>query len=161
MYLTIEKYKELYGEIDSMAFNRACYDACKYMDRYTTGVDGVRKLREYFPVSKSSAEAVERCTAEIVSIISQIQEAEKSASVGRGYTQTENGLQGKIVSSVSAGNESISYSATGDQASAIDGAVSDLTARDKLIRNTIRHYLSGETDKNGVNLLYLGVYPCV
>ena len=33
--------------------------------------------------------------------------------------------------------------------------------QNKLIRNTIHHYLSGETDKNGVSLLYLGVYPCV
>ena len=161
MYITLDRYVELYGKVEHSVFNRACYDACKYMDRHTTGIDGVRKLRDYFPVSESSVEAVERCTAEIVNIIAQIQEAEKSASVGRGYTQTENGLQGKVVSSVSAGNESISYSATGDQASAIDAAVSDLTARDKLIRNTIHHYLSGETDKNGVSLLYLGVYPCV
>lgn len=161
MYLSIESYIALYGPIDTATFDRACYDACKYIDRHTTGIDGVRKLKDYFPVSESSVEAVKRCTAEIVNIIVQIQEAEKSASAGRGYTQTENGLHGKVVSSVSAGNESISYSATGDHASAIDAAVSDLSARDKLIRNTIRHYLSGETDKNGVNLLYLGVYPRV
>ena len=161
MYLTLEKYKDLYGEIDPIVFNRACYDACKYIDRHTTGIDGVRKLKDYFPVSESSVEAVERCTAEIVNIIAQIQEAEKSASAGRGYTKTENGLQGKVVSSVSAGNESVSYSATGNQASAIDAAVSDLAARAELIRATVRHYLSDETDRNGVSLLYMGVYPCV
>ena len=80
MYITLDRYVELYGKVEHSVFNRACYDACKYMDRHTTGIDGVRKLRDYFPVSESSVEAVERCTAEIVNIIAQIQEAEKSAS---------------------------------------------------------------------------------
>ena len=78
----------------------------------------------------------------------------------RGYIQTENGLQGKVVTSVSAGNESISYSATAPKTT-VDTAVTDPAAKDRLVFSTIREYLSGVNDSNGVNLLYMGVYPHV
>ena len=68
-------------------------------------------------------------------------------------------MHGKVVSSVSAGNESISYSVGSD--TAINLAVKDLEARKKLIYATIREHLSGAKDANGVNLLYMGVYPRV
>lgn len=161
MYIQYEEYTSLYDLMDKEIFNRLSFDACRYLDRFTSGVDGVKKLKVAFPVDEDSAEAVKRCAAEIVNLLFQIQEAEKSASMGRGYIQTENGLQGKVVSSVSAGNESVSFSSGGNQASAIDAAVSDLSARDNLICNTVRQYLSGVQDANSVNLLYMGVYPRV
>ena len=64
-----------------------------------------------------------------------------------------------MISSVSAGNESISYSV--GNATMIDKALSDPTVKEKLFRDTIREGLSGVTDANGVNLLYMGVYPRV
>ena len=161
MYITLDEYTALYNPVEEKVFNRLAYDAGRHIDRLTTGIDGVKKIKTAFPTDEDSAEAVRRCTAKIINILYQIQEAENSASVGRGYIQTENGLQGKIVSSVSAGNESISFSSGGTQASAIDAAVSDLSARDTLISGTIREYLSGVQDANGVNLLYMGVYPRV
>lgn len=161
MYIQHEEYTVLYDPIDQKLFNRLSYDACRYLDRLTTGIDGVRKLKVAFPVDEDSADSVKHCAAKIVNILLQIQEAEKSASMGRGYIQTENGLQGKVVSSVSAGNESVSFSSGGNQKIAIDAAVSDLSARNNLIFSTIREYLSGMTDANGVNLLYMGVYPRV
>lgn len=161
MYIQYEEYTGLYDPIDQKLFNRLSYDACRYLDRITTGIDGVRKLKVAFPADEDSADSVKHCAAKIVNILLQIQEAEQSASVGRGYLQTENGLQGKVVSSVSAGNESVSFSSGGNQKIAIDAAVSDLFARDNLIFSTIREYLSGMTDANGVNLLYMGVYPRV
>lgn len=161
MYVTSDKYRTLYTAVDEGVFNRFYYDACKYVDKYTTGVDGIKKLQTYFPKEANAVEAVERCTAEIINTLLQIHEAEMSAAAGRGYTQTANGMQGKIVSSVSAGNESISYAALSNQATLVDAAVNDIAARDSLIRSIIRKHLSGETDANGVNLLYMGVYPCV
>ena len=160
MYITLNRYNEIYGQIDENVFNRICYDACKLIDRYTTGVDGVNKLRVYFPVAVASVEAVERCTAEIVNILHQIEEAEKSASLSRGYMETEDGLRGKIISSATAGNVSVSY-ATGSAKTAADIAVTDRKERKKMIDETIRDYLSGVADANGVNLLYMGVYPNV
>jgi len=161
MYISFEEYASLYGPTEETVFNRLSYDACRHIDRYTTGVDGVKKLKTAFPTDEDSAEAVKHCAAKIISILFQIQEAEKSASMGRGYIQTENGLQGKVVASVSAGNESVSFSTGSSQASTIDAAVSDLSARDNLICRTVREYLSGAQDANGVNLLYMGVYPRV
>ena len=160
MYITYSEHTDLYDPLDEKLFNRLAFDACRYIDRYTTGVDGVKKLKTAFPTDEDFAIAVRHCAAKLVNLLLQIQEAENSASVGRGYTQTENGLQGKVVSSVSAGNESVSFS-TGSQATAIDTAISDLPARDNLISRTIREYLSGVTDANGVNLLFMGVYPNV
>lgn len=160
MYIQYEAYTNLYDSIDQKLFNRLSYDACRYLDRLTTGVDGVKKLKVAFPTDEDSADSVKHCAAKVINILLQIQEAEQSASVGRGYEKTESGLRGKVVSSVSAGNESVSYSA-GSQITAIDAAVSDLAVRDHLICSTIREYLSGITDANGVNLLYMGVYPRV
>ena len=161
MYITREEYVALYGNVEDAVFNRLAFDACKYIDRHTTGVDGVKKLKLYFPVDEESATSVKRCAAEIVNVLLQIQEAETSASVGRGYVQTENGLQGKVVSSISSGNESISFVSGIGNKTLIDAAISDTSARDNLIRNIIRKYLAGENDANGVNLLYMGVYPRV
>ena len=124
-------------------------------------MDGVKKLKTYWPVDVGTVEAVKHCAAKIVFVLLQIQEAEQSASLGRGYTQSENGLHSKVVSSVSAGNESVSYTVASTQATAIDQAISNTSDRDKLIRDVVRNHLSGETDANGVNLLYMGVYPCV
>lgn len=160
MYISYDEYTALYDTIEVKVFNRLAYDACRYLDRHTTGVDGVKKLKVAFPADEESAAAVKHCAAHIVNILAQIQEAENAASAGRGYTKTENGLQGKVISSVSAGNESISFS-TGAAKTAVDLAVTDIAQRNKLIYATIRDDLSGIADANGVNLLYMGVYPRV
>lgn len=160
MYITYGDYVTLYDPIDEKVFNRIAFDSCKYIDRLTAGIDGVKKLKVAFPVDEDSASAVKHCAAKIVNILLQIQEAEQSASIGRGYEKTESGIRGKVVSSVSAGNESVSYSA-GSQITAIDAAISDMAARDNLVFAIIRQYLSGVQDANGVNLLYMGVYPRV
>lgn len=161
MYISFEQYGSLYDPVEERVFNRLAFDACRHIDRYTTGIDGVKKLKIAFPKDEDSEEAVVHCAAKITNVLFQIHEAETSASLGRGYIQTENGLQGKVISSVSAGNESISFSTGSAQASAIDAAVSDLSARENLIREIVREYLSGVQDANGVNLLYMGVYPRV
>lgn len=161
MYITFSEYAELYGAIQQPLFNRLAYEASKYIDRYTTGADNVKKLRTYWPSNENAVEAIKHCAAEIVFVLLQIQEAEQSASLSRGYVQTENGMHGKVISSVSAGNESVSYTVANTQATAYDLAASDIISRDKLIRDIVRKHLTGETDANGVNLLYMGVYPRV
>jgi len=158
MYITFPEYTALYDPIEEKVFNRIAFDACRYLDRATAGADGVKKLKVAFPTDEDSVAAVKRCAAKVVNILHQIQEAESAAAMGRGYTQTANGLQGKVISSVSAGNESVSYS-TAAAKTAIDSAVADATVRGKLIFDTIQGYLSGVADANGVNLLYMGRYP--
>lgn len=157
MYITYKEYTALYDPIDETVFNRICYEACRYMDRHTTGADGLKKLQVYFPTDADSVTAVTRCAADVVYILAQIYEAEKSASLGRAYVSTDNGVRGNFISAVSAGGESITYSNGGK--TVIDSAVSDISIQNKLIAEKIRHHLSGVTDRNGVGLLYLGSYP--
>ena len=160
MYITIEEYSELYDPIEERTFNRLEFDACRVMDIHTTGSDGVKKLKWFFPTNADDAEAVKRCAAKVINLMHQIQSAEESAMQAAGYESTESGMRGKIISSISAGNESISY-ATGGSASAtaIEEATKDMTTRRKMLSQIVMDGLRGVRDANGVNLLYMGEYP--
>lgn len=162
-YVDFEFYKSLYGvqSAPEEYFNRLSWDVSRKLDAATTGIDGVRKLSAAFPVDEYDVEAVKRCACKLIHLAYQIEEAEKLMAQGRGYTETESGLRGKVISSVSAGNESVSYSTAGSSGTAtlIDKALSDKAVQDKLFRDTITEYLSGISDANGVNLLYMGRYP--
>lgn len=157
MYITYEEYAEIYGPMEN--FQRLHFDACQLMDKYTTGVDGIKKLRKFFPTEEADAEAVKYCAAKLIDTLNQIQEAEKAMAVSRGYTETENGLRRNIVSRVESGNEAISYMEPTNKTSAIDKAVASVEDRNKLVADIIRSGLSGVRDANGVNLLYMGIYP--
>ena len=158
MYIQREEYTQLYDPIDEKTFNRISYDACRHIDRLTTGIDGVKKLKTAFPTDEDAAKAVKRCTAAVINFLIQLDALEKTASSVRGYTETSNGLQGKVVSSVAAGNESVSFSA-GDTKTLADVSASDVSTRNQAISNIVYEYLSGIADSNGVNLLYMGQYP--
>jgi hypothetical protein len=155
MYVEYEFYTSLYGAdaIKETEFNRLSWEACKKVDCHTTGVDGLKKLKHFFPSDKEDAEAVKRCVCKLIDTMQKVNLAEDAS----GYVAREDGmLQGKLVASVSAGNESISYSAGKN---AINTAANDSATREKLYMDIITEYLSGVTDANGVNLLYMGVYP--
>lgn len=159
-YIDYEYFKTLYPDIPEADFNRLSWDACRKMDAATTGIDGVRKLSVAFPVEEYAVEAVKRCACVLTNLLYQIQKAQRSAAQASGYTETANGLQGKVISSVSSGNESISYTVggAGGSPTMIDKALSDKTVEEKLYSDTILEYLSGIADANGVNLLFKGQY---
>lgn len=159
MYITQEEYSQMYDDMDEKLFNRLCFDACRVMDIHTTGIDNVKKLKRFFPTEEDDAQAVKHCAAKLIDTLHQIQEAEVAASMGRGYTETEQGLQRRIISRVEAGNEAISYSEMKAANTVIDTAVADKTQRDKMLAEIIWEYLSGVEDANGVNLLFMGKYP--
>lgn len=152
-YIDFAYYTSVYGDINEPVFNRLVWDAESKVDNATTGIDGVRKLETAFPTSAGDAERVKRCVAKLVNLMYQVETAEQSAS----RVQTENGVRGGVISSISAGNESISYATGG--ATMAEKAVTDRSVLDRSCRDTIREYLSGVTDANGVNLLYMGEYP--
>ena len=162
-YVDYAYYQSLYGDsaIPEADFNRLSWEACRKMDAATTGIDGVRKLAVAFPVDEYAAECVKRCACELVQILQQLKTARENAAKASGYTETTNGLQGKVISSISSGNESISFSSgtSGSSATAIDKALSDKAAEAQLYTDTIREYISGVADANGVNLLFMGRYP--
>ena len=159
MYITFDEYSKLYDTMDEKVFNRLEFDACRVMDIHTTGIDNVKKLKRFPPVNEDDAMAVKHCAARIINLMHQIQKAEASAMETIGYESTDMGMRGKVISSVTAGNESFSYTTGAASATAIDAAVKDKTVRDKLVADTVREYMSGITDANGVNLLYMGKYP--
>ena len=158
-YVTYDYYKSIYGE-DSMPetdFNRLSWEACSRVDTLT-----LNKLKFAFPTNEDDVEAVRLCVCKLIEIAGQIEAANKRVSEGQGYITDESGaLRGKVVSSVSSGSESISYTAKAEGGSTlIDAVLSDKTAQDRLYRDTVREYLSLIPDSNGINLLYAGIpYP--
>lgn len=163
-YVDYEYYKSLYGEekaIPEIDFNRLLWDAEREIDKATSGVDEVRKLKVAFPVNEEDAEAVKRCVCALVEFLKQIEDAERNANSISQYVETSDGsLKGKVISSHSAGNESISYVVGKSSDTAISNAIKDLHSKDVAVYQFITSKLSGVSDANGVNLLFSGIYPC-
>lgn len=161
-YIALSEYNELYDPINERLFNRFSVEASRIMDIHTTGIDNVKKLKTYFPTDEDDAEAVKHCAAKLIYTLNQINQAEVTALESRGYESTDQGMRGKVISSISSGNESISYATGGNaSATAYDAAVKDRTVRDKLLAEIVWDYLRGVSDANGVGLLYMGVYTHV
>lgn len=160
-YIDYEYYKSLYGEekMQESDFNRLLWDAEREIDKATTGIDGIKKLKVAFPLD-DDGEIVKRCIAELVNFLQKLELAENNANSFFEYVQREDGtLQGKVVSSVSAGNESISYAVGRSADTAISNAIKDLHSKDVAVYQFITSRLSGVSDAKGVNLLYAGRYP--
>ena len=147
MYIEYEYYKSLYGDkaLAENEFNRLSWDAEKEIDKATCGVDGVKKLKIAFPTDEYNAECVKRCVCDLIVYLSQLEKA-RSTMVN----------DGGIVSSKSAGNESISYSNIDTD---VNKALASAEGKEKAIYSFITESLRGVTDLNGVYLLYLGKYP--
>ena len=158
MYIDYEYYKSLYGEkaIPETDFNRLLWDAEREINKATSGIDGVKKLKVAFPTDKEDAEAVKRCIVGLLNKLYELEEKEKKINLLSQYTKREDGsFQGKIVSSVSAGNESISYT-VGKSSETI---LKSTREKELEIYQFITSKLSGTSDANGVNLLFAGRYP--
>lgn len=159
-YIALSEYNELYDPIDERLFNRFSVEASRIMDIHTTGIDNVKKLKIYFPTDEDDAEAVKHCAAKLIYTLNQINQAEATALESRGYEATEQGMRGKVISSMSSGSESISYTTGGNASATVyDAAAKDKAARDKLLSEIVWEYLSGIPDANGVGLLFMGMYP--
>lgn len=159
-YVDYEFYNSIYGE-ESMPetdFNRFLWESQKRIDRFTFG-----KLKFAFPTNEDDAESVKRCLCALVEIAYQIDQANKRVEQGQGYVvdSTTGDIRGKAVSSVSSGSESVSYTAKSESGSTvIDAVLSNKTAQNSLYRDTVKEYLGGVNDANGVPLLYAGIpYP--
>lgn len=145
-FVDYEYFKNLYGAdaIDSALFNRLEWNAEKMVCNAVTGVDGICKLKVAFPTIEDDIESVKRCICNVAFLMAKIEKANY---------ESENG---KVVSSITAGNESISYSVNGGLIGAV---LSDKKAQNKLFMDTINNDLQNVKDNNGVRLLYLGIYP--
>ena len=164
MYVDYKYYKSLCGEkaIPETDFNRLLWDAEREIDKATSGIDNVRKLQVAFPTSDYEVESVKRCVCALVDFLNQLKSAEKEANSISGLTERADGsMQGKVVASVSAGNESITYAVGKSSDTAISNAIKDLHSKDMAIYQFVSSRLVGIADANGVNLLNNGPYPYV
>ena len=152
MYASYADYVSYFGEdISQQEFRRFANEADRAMDRATTGIDNVKKLKVAFP--QKDTDVVIFCACKIINCLKQIADIQAST----GFSEGTNGTTGKVIASISSGNESISYT-SGD--TAITRAAVDVSEKSKLIADVIKSSFSGVTDANGVNLMYMGVYPC-
>ena len=159
-YATYEDYTGLYGagRLDEAGFARLLWEAERVMDQATTGVDGVVKLRAAMPREEQAAQAVRRCACALTELLARLEQAAESVSLGREHTENADGtLQPRLVAARSSGSESVTYAV--GSASAVDAAVGDPAAWRQLTDDTVRRYLAGVPDANGVNLLFMGPYP--
>lgn len=151
-YVDYGFYKSLYGDkaVDEIEFNRLAFNAERELDNATSGIDNVKKLKVAFPTAEEDAEAVKRCVCELVGFLKTIESAESY------NTRPDGTIHGNIVSSLSAGNESIRYSTS---ETVISTAVKSISDRSKVVYDFVASRLRGIADANGVNLLYVGTYP--
>lgn len=153
MYIDFVTYSGWYKDgMTQEEFNNLAWEASRLLDNYTTGVDNVRKLREFPPDDEYTAESVSRCAAKIVSFLYEIDQAGKRIERGDGTAH------GRVVSSVSSGSESVSYVT---EKSIAQRVLSGEIRKETVVIDIVKQYLSGLTDSNGVNLLYMGRYPSV
>jgi hypothetical protein len=98
-------------------------------------------------------EKIKKAVCRIAELLNDIELSENASRQSIGYEQTEAGNRGKVISSVSSGNESISYqSGTTSSTTTLAGAVlTDKKAQDVLFLECAREYLGG------TGLLYAGL----
>lgn len=155
MYITFEEYSELYSDITAEEFNIYAYDAERIAEKECTGVDGFNKLRNAMPEEDPDLKAIKRA---IIGLTHEVAQMEKAKKAG-GYIERADGtVQGKTLSSVSSGSESMSFGVT---ATVYELSASDLELRTRYLSTYAVEKLRGIYDKNGVNVLYMGVYPCI
>lgn len=158
-YIRKDYYEGLYGEISERDYSMLSWEAERVLNLHTTGIDGVKKLKIAFPTDEEDAEAVKRCAAKIINFLHKVILEETALIAASGYAETEQGMRGKVITSVSAGNESISYSTATNTATEVTAAAKDHKVRDKIVSDIVWEHLSGIADANGVNLLFMGKYP--
>ena len=86
----------------------------------------------------------------IAEILNDIDVYEKASRELAGYEQTENGQRGKVITSISSGSESISYSVKETSNSIVGAVLTDKKAQERLFYDIAVEYLSG------TGLLYAG-----
>lgn len=158
-YVDYAYYSSIYGSksIPREDFDIHIRKAQRELDRATTG-----KLKFAFPVDESAIEAVKDCLCELVNVFYKLQQIEDAGfeSMGTVTDSTTGALRGKVVSSVSSGTESISYSnSTGQDENVYTRAAVSVNSRNQLMKDISTEYLSMVEDANGVGLLYSGPYP--
>ena len=153
-FIDYSYYKGMYpnSTLTETLFSGYERQAERVLDVFTTGVDNVHKLYEYYPTKERDVSAVQDATTHIVNLLYEIDLAMQAYALKTG---ADGNLSSGVVASRSSGSESISYQQV--RTSIQEAGLSD-EARQALLYRTARFYLAGAEDANGVNLLYMGAY---
>ncbi|HJA91906.1 MAG TPA: hypothetical protein H9717_02105 [Candidatus Eisenbergiella merdipullorum] len=162
-YADFEFYATTYhGNIVPEAdFPRIADRASDFLDVITFG-----RLVDGLPSDERAATKVQKAVCAVSDKLYELELAEKQANAAAqagGSSETSGGATSGIISSRSAGSESISYASLSDTASgaknwsAVYQAAGDETLTNNLLYSAARLYLTGVKDDKGVLLLYAGL----
>ncbi len=133
--------------------------AMRWLTRASDELDSMTfgRLADGFPEIAVHAEKVRKAVCAMADALYLVEEQRKAAAA----TKDAQGNYRPAVSSISSGQESISYASNSANGSVYGKAAADTVALSVLLRETAAKYLAGIPDANGINLLYAGVMqPC-
>lgn len=157
MYADFTYYATEYGgkAVKPADFVRLERKASRLIDSVTGS-----KLKFAFPTDADAVMAVKDCQCELIDFIFRVEQYQNSMLDSVGAVSQEDGtVKGKVISSVSSGSESISYSIGGNTATDVSVAAKDKKIYQSACYEMIKESLSCVADANGVLLLYAGPYP--
>lgn len=155
-YTDYEFYKnKFYGDtVPESDFLKYAERASDRIDQYTFD-----RLVDGLPENERVKTKVQKAVCAVADTMYQIDQIKKASMDTVGTIQKEDGtVVNKAVSSISSGNESVSY-ATGSN---ISGNVYAQASMDKKVENALllnvaTEYLAGATNDKGICLLYAGL----
>ena len=155
-YTDYEFYKsKFYGDtVPERDFLKYAERASDRIDQYTFD-----RLVDGLPDNERVKTKVQKAVCAVADTMYQIDQIKKASMDTVGTIQREDGtVVNKAVSSVSSGNESISY-ATGNNISSnvYTQASMDKKVENALLLNVATEYLAGATNDKGICLLYAGL----
>lgn len=149
MYSTSQFYvEEYFGDIISEnEINKYLSRASDELDTLTYG-----RLIKAYPTEQIYDEKVQKAVCAIAECLYKIEEQRKAASA---QIDSDGKYVGPI-SSIKAGEESISYASVNGGASVYIAAAASKDVQNRLIAETAARYIANIPDANGINLLYAG-----
>lgn len=139
MYADRDFYENVYfGEIiPAASFEKFISKAAEKLDYLSND-----NVPGYTGTDEKIIEKIKKANCKIADLLYSIEQMEKSKNESVGYTKNEDGsMKGKIVKSISAGNESITYGEPTTQNDSLMSVLFDDMAKNRLLFNSIREYL--------------------
>lgn len=155
-YTDYEFYKnEFYGDaVPESNFLKYADRASDRIDQYTFD-----RLVDGLPENERAKTKVQKAVCAVADEMYKVDQARNALMDNIGTIQREDGtVVNKAVSSVSSGNESISYATGSNISSNVYAQASmDKKVENALLLNVATEYLAGATNDKGICLLYAGL----
>lgn len=134
----------------------------KYADRASDRIDMItfERLVDGVPEDDRSQNKIKKAVCALADAIYEIDQIKKASMESVGTVTREDGtVVSKVVSSISSGSESISFTTgpSGGTEGIYGQAAVDKKVESVLLYQVVTEYLSGVTDKKGICLLYAGL----